>query len=186
MITYNDIYEASRKEKYSEQLQALPKGFIQDVSQYFKDKKEVAGKDEGLFPDSSLKNKKQLENAMVLFKELLRLRRKKLLQLAFIASETGISKRDFDNMFLFEKKLFEKIMKDIELMDKDILSELNGNIGEERKHILVTFKEGVDEFVGLEGEKLGPYEKGQIVNLPKEICEILIADGKVDSMEEIN
>ena len=25
MITYNDIYEASRKERYSEQLQKLPK-----------------------------------------------------------------------------------------------------------------------------------------------------------------
>ncbi|MEK6881251.1 MAG: hypothetical protein AABY22_16640, partial [Nanoarchaeota archaeon] len=141
MITYNDIYEASRKERYSEQLLALPKSFIQDVSQYFKDKKEVTDKGGELFSDTGLKNKKQLENAMVLFKELLRLRRKKLLQLAFIASETGISKRDFDNMFPFEKKLFEKIMKEIETMDKEINSELNGRNGEEMSNVLISFKE---------------------------------------------
>ena len=186
MITYNDIYESSRKEKYSEQLQALPKDFIQSVSQYFKDKKEVGEKDDGLFPDATLKNKKQLENAMVLFKELLRLRRKKLLQLAFIASETGISKRDFDNMFIFEKKLFEKIMKEIETMDKDIILELNGNNTVERKNMLIVFKDNVDEFLDIDGEKLGPFNKGQIANLPKEISEILIADGKAEILDEIS
>ena len=40
MITYKDIYEAARKERYSEQLQKIPKSFIRDVSKYFKEKKE--------------------------------------------------------------------------------------------------------------------------------------------------
>lgn len=186
MITYNDIYEASRKEKYSEQLQSLSKNFIQEVSQYFKEKKEISEKDESMFPDAILKNKKQLENAMILFKELLRLRRKKILQLTFIASETGISKRDFDNMFSFEKKLFDEIMKKIEIMDKDIALELNGNTKVDTKNILITFKENVDEFIGLEGEKLGPFQKGQIANLPKEISQILIADGKAESIDDLN
>ena len=32
MISYNDIYEILRKEKYSEVLQQLPKNFIEDFS----------------------------------------------------------------------------------------------------------------------------------------------------------
>ena len=40
-----------------------------------------------------------------------------------------------------------------------------------------------EEFVDLEGEKMGPYEKGQIANLPKEIINILVDDKKVERIE---
>ena len=49
MITYNDIYEAARKERYAEQLQKLPKKFIDDVASYLKEKKEMAFKEEDVF-----------------------------------------------------------------------------------------------------------------------------------------
>ena len=51
MITYNDLYELLRKEKYSEQLQLLPKNFIKDVAAYFSEKKNYADKGEDLFSD---------------------------------------------------------------------------------------------------------------------------------------
>ena len=79
MITYNDIYEASRKERFSESLQPLPKTFVNEVSDYFRDKKEIASKDDEGFSDVIMKTKKQLENARIIFKELMRIRRKKLL-----------------------------------------------------------------------------------------------------------
>ena len=34
MITYNELYDALRKERYSEQLQPIPKRFIKEVSDY--------------------------------------------------------------------------------------------------------------------------------------------------------
>ena len=34
MITYNELYEALRKEKYSDQLQLLPKSFIKNCSKH--------------------------------------------------------------------------------------------------------------------------------------------------------
>ena len=34
MITFSDIYESMRKEKYSEQLQLLPKKFLVEVADY--------------------------------------------------------------------------------------------------------------------------------------------------------
>ncbi|MAG79000.1 hypothetical protein CMI40_01340 [Candidatus Pacearchaeota archaeon] len=184
MIVYNDIYEAARKERYSEQLQELPKKFIEEVSSYLKEKKEIASKEDDTFSDVIIKTKKQLENAMTLFKELILRRRKKILNLVLIAAETGISKKDFENMIDFEKDLFENLMKCIDESDKKLNQSLNKIKEEEQKNKLITFKIDVEEFVGLNGEKMGPYEKGQIANIPKEIVKILTDDGKVEVIEE--
>ena len=185
MITYNDIYEASRKERYSEQLQPLSKAFIKDVAEYLRDKKEFALKKDDDFSDVITKTKKQLENAITLFKELMLRRRKKILNLVLIAAETGISKQDFDNMLSIEKELFEEFMKYIDSSDKKLLETLNGKKEEEAKNEFILFLENVEEFVDLEGEKMGPYEKGQIANIPKEIAKILIEDKKCEKIEDV-
>jgi DNA replication initiation complex subunit (GINS family) len=183
MITYNDIYEAARKERYSEQLQQLPKNFINEVSDYLKEKREIASKDNDTFSDVIVKTKKQLENAIAFFKELIRRRKEKILKLGLIAAETGISKQDFENMLPFEKTLFEDLMKDIDISEKRLNDILNGN-KEEQKNELVVFKDFVEEFVGLNGEKMGSYEKGQIANISKEIAKILIDSGKAEIVGE--
>ena len=75
MITYKDIYEAARKERYSEQLQPIAKNFVVEVANYLREKKEIASKEDDDFSDVIIKTKKQLENAVILFKELMRIRR---------------------------------------------------------------------------------------------------------------
>jgi len=184
MITYNEIYEAARKERYSEQLQKLSKNFVQEVSDYLKEKKEMASKEDNLFSDVVMKTKKQLENATVIFKELVLRRKKKILNLVLVAAETGISKQDFENMLPFEKELFEELMKNIDVSEKKLSEILTGNGKEELKNDLIVFNEAVEEFLGLEGEKMGPFEKGQVANLPKNIAKILIDDGKAELIEE--
>ena len=184
MITYNDIYEAARKERYSEQLQSLSKNFILEVSEYLRDKKNIASREEDIFSDVTIKAKKQLENAITLFKELMLRRRKKILNLVLIAAETGISKQDFENMLNVEKELFEELMKCIESSDKKINEALSGKRDKTNKNELIVFKENVDEFLNLEGKKIGPFEKGQIVNISKEIAKILIEDGKAELIME--
>jgi len=186
MITYKDLYEALRKERYSEQLQPLLKGFVKEVADYLKDKKEVVGKDVDLFSEESQKNKKQLENAVSIFKELILRRKKKLLDLSFVSAETGISKRDFDNMLNFEKEVFEKIMKALNEGDKEMEKMLSGaseKKEEQEKNKLVLFLNDTDEFLDLEGNSLGPFKKGDIVNIPQEIANILIVDNKVEAVE---
>ncbi len=181
MITYSDIYEASRKERYSEQLQPVPKNFLEEITDYLKEKKEVASKNDDEFSDVIMKTKKQIENAITLFKEFMVRRRKKILHLVLIASETGISKQDFDNMLDFEKNLFEDLMKCIELSDKNLNQTLNGGkTGEKPKKEKVVFKEDVQEFMGLDGTKMGPFKKDQETTLPKEIANILLDGGKIE------
>lgn len=184
MITYNDIYEAEKKERYSDQLQQLPKNFVKEVADYLKEKKEIASKENDIFSDVIVKTKKQLENAALLFRQLILRRKKKILNLVLIASETGISKQDFDNMLQFEKTLFEELMKSIDLSDKKLAEMVNGNDNEtQQKNELIVFREHVEEFMGMDGEKMGAYEKGDIVNIPKEIAKILIDSGKAELAE---
>jgi len=183
MITYNDLYEAARKERYSDNLQALPKNFIEEVSRYLKEKKQLSLKDDDIFSDMIAKTKKQLENAVTLFKEMIIRRKKKILNLVLIAAETGISKQDFDNMLLFERALFEDLMKSIEKSDKKLSELLNGK-REEGKNELVMFKADVGELLDIEGRKIGPFEKGQVANIPKEVAKILVDDGKAGVVEK--
>lgn len=184
MITYNDIYEAARKERYSEQLQQIPKNFVEEIAVYLKEKKELASREDDVFSELVVKTKKQLENTITLLRELVLRRRKKILALVLIAAETGISKQDFENMLDIEKTLFEELMKCVDASDKKLNEVLNGKKEESQKNELVIFKEDVGEFVDLEGEKIGGFEKGQIANIPKEIAKILIEDNKAERVEE--
>src|SRR3989344_8398447 len=165
MITYNELYEALRKERYSEQLQPLPKIFIKEVGAYLKDKKEIVDKKDDDFSETLLKTKKQFENSLSIFKELLLRRKKKILDLAFVAAETGISKRDFENMFALEKECFDDIMKSLERADKKVSELLKGTEQEKKQHKMIVFVEDTDEFLDLQGNALGPFKKGDIVNV---------------------
>ncbi len=186
MITYNELYEALRKERYSEQLQPIPKKFINEVAAYLKDKKEIANKKDDAFSDTILKTKKQFENSIAIFKELILRRKKKILELAFVAAETGISKRDFENMLSIEKECFEGIMKSLEKGDKQINEVLKGTENDENKqqNKMIVFIEDTAEFLDLEGNKLGPFKKGDIANISEEIANILLIDKKVEAIEE--
>jgi len=186
MITYNDLYDALRKERYSEQLQPLMKDFIREVAEYIKDKEVIINSNKDLFSDDLQKNKKQLENAIAIFKEFMLRRKKKLLELAFVSAETGISKRDFENLLPYEKETFEKILKALNDGDKQVEKTLTG-AGEDvsgPKNKLIIFKNDAEEFLDLEGNKLGPFKKGDIVNIGQEIANILIVDNKADPVDE--
>jgi len=182
MITYNEIYEASRKERYSDALQELPQDFILEVKTYLNEKKQVALKEDESFSEIIAKTKKQIENAYTLFKEIMLRRRKKILNLVLIAAETGISKQDFENMLSVEKDLFEQIMKSVEKADAKVSEILNSKM-EESNEKPVLFKEDVKEFMGLDGNKIGPFKKDDRVRLASEIVAILEEDNKVEILE---
>jgi DNA replication initiation complex subunit (GINS family) len=186
MITYNELYDALRKERYSEQLQPLPKSFVKEVAAYLKDKKEIANKDTDDFSDTIVKTKKQFENSIAIFKELMLRRKKKLLELAFVAAETGISKRDFENMLNVEKEAFEEIMRALERGDKEVSETLKGiDTASEKtiKNKMIVFSQDTEEFSDLEGNMIGPFRKGDVANLSQEIANILIVDKKAESIE---
>jgi len=184
MLTYQELYEIVRKEKYTELLQKLPDNFLKELGEYLQDRKEQNMQDDGLFSDSSSKNKKQLENSLSLFKELILKRKKKLLNLVFVAAETGIMKRDYENMLFFEKEMFEKFIGSLEEGDRNLAEFMKGRKAEEEKYKLVIFNQEIEQFVDMSGNTLGPFKTGELVNLDKEVSQILVSSGKAAYVDD--
>jgi len=189
MITYQEIYDILRKEKYNEALQQLPKNFLTEIASYLNEKKDIVNreqKDSELFSDTVRMTRKQLDNTLSIIKEIIAIRERKVLNLAFTAALTGISKRDTENLLEHEKELFEITVKKLEHNQKLVSEKLNGKVGgdeKDLKNILIRFKEEVPAFLAAEGNELGPFKSGDVANLPQEIAEILMADGKAVQIE---
>jgi len=183
MITYNDLYAILRQEKYNEVLQKLPKNFLDDVREYIKEKKKIIEKDASDFDEAVAKLKKQFDNAKLLINELFSIRQKKILNLALLAKISGVSKSDIENMLPEEKELFELVLNKLKEVEERIKSQLSEEKKDLKNNLLVRFKEDTPEFLDAEGNKLGPFKKGDIANLPREIAAILLEDKKVIALE---
>lgn len=185
MLNYNELYELLRKEKYSEQLQQLPKDFSKQVAVYLAEQREEGNRAGGSFIDSLDKSKKQFENSVAIFKELMRIRKKKLLNLVFVATETGLMKRDSENMLDFERDLFEQFIKSFEANDKLVSDVLSGTHAKEKdNNRMVMFLQDVGSFVDMSGKSLGPFTKGELSNLDGEVANILVSGGKASFVDE--
>lgn len=182
-MDYTELYELLRKEKYAESLQILPKTFVDEFSTYLRNKRATLSESSDLFSEETLKSKKQFENALSLFKELIRIRKRKILNLVFVASETGIMKRDFSTMLGFEQALFERLVLAVEDADKDLQQQLTGarTVLNDNKMVLV--RQPIAEFVDMTGTVVGPFEPGLLVNLDAKIADILISEQKVSPVD---
>nr|RZD31386.1 MAG: hypothetical protein CXT76_00305 [Candidatus Parvarchaeota archaeon] len=103
-------------------------------------------------------------------------RKKKILNLVFIAAETDILVKDLELMLDFEKDLFKNFIKNIRLFDEKLTKAINGNRDIKNKKLVIT--EDIEEFVDLSGNSLGPFKQGAEVDLNGEVAEILISGGK--------
>jgi len=185
MLSYNDLYELLRKEKYAESLQTIPSSFLEEYSEYLVNVKEMSLKGGDLFSDSVDRSKKQLENSIAIFKEIILRRKKKVLGLVFIAAETGIMKRDYENMLPFEREIFDKLVKAVEEGDKELEKLLRGKAEKEaKKNRLIMFKQNAEQFVDMFGNVVGPFASGEVANLDAAVSEILVSSGKAEFVDE--
>lgn len=185
MLTYNELYELFRKERYSENLMQLDKNFISEFSEYLRELRNQSSSDSDFFSDAVGKSKKQLENSIALFKGLILRRKRKLLNLVFIAAETGIMKRDYENMLEFEKKVFDKLAKAFDEGDKELAGILSGRKeGEDEKNKMIIFEHDVEQFVDMTGNLVGPFVKGELANLDSAVCEVLVSGKKAKFVDE--
>jgi DNA replication initiation complex subunit (GINS family) len=187
MLGYNELYEILRKEKYSEALQQLPKKFIENYKEYLNEKGETTQPTAQLFSDSIAKSRKELENAISIFRELMLKRKRKILNLVFIATETGIMKRDYENMLPLEKDTFDRMVQTFAEGDKrlnKLLTAKKDEIVQKNKKILVIFKHDIEQFLDHEGNTIGPFKSGELANLDAGIGEILTSNGKATLIDE--
>jgi len=185
MLTYNDLYETLRKEKYSENLQNLSGKFLKEYSEYLSDLRASSSGESDMFSDVGLKAKKQLENSIAIFRELMLRRKKKILNLVFVAAETGIMKRDYENMLVFEREVFDKLVKAFEHGDKELVKVLSGDKGKRKEaNKMVLMARDVEEFVDMNGNNVGPFNSGDLVNLDLQVAEVLVSGGQGKFVDE--
>ena len=114
---------------------------------------------------------------MTLFKELILRRKKKILNLVFVAAETGVMKRDFADMLSFEQDLFEKLVMAVGDADKSVEDLINScSLEDVSKKVLI--KEDVEQFVDMTGEIIGPFNKGDKITIDSRVADILVEGGK--------
>ena len=108
-----------------------------------------------------------------------------MLNLVFVATETGIMKRDYENMLQNEREVFDKLVKSFEEGDKEMASILNGKKSKvEEKNRMVMFSADVEQFVDMSGKLVGPYTAGELANLDGEVSKIFVSSGKASFVDE--
>ncbi len=184
MVTYPEIFEMLRREKYSEKLQELGKNFLEDVALYLSEKKALLERERQerpkFFDETVEKTKKQLENAKAMLRELFTIRERKIVELALVASKTGISKGEMKTMLDSERGLFEAVLKKIQECEENLITIIEGIQKIEDENLLVKFTEPVEKFVDLNGNEVGPFKEKDVVNLPKKLAETLIKVNKAE------
>lgn len=202
LLTFETIYELLRREKNKADIQQLDKEFYENLKAYLGEKQEMYEKSlvkTDIFSVTERPNiALQLHNMKKIIKELYEKREKKIIDLALISSKTKSNILSTENLLEQEKIFFEElislldkhreefnntVMKTNELpktsiADQKVQTIKDAVIQEEKDKKNIEFTEFTDAFFGKELEEYGPYNKGDIAEIPNEIAQILINQKK--------
>jgi DNA replication initiation complex subunit (GINS family) len=206
-ISYENLFEILRREKYRQDIQKLPENFDSHLINYIAEKKTEFKKNSTKFDLHNIaensKSKNILDNIVRIIKEIYDRREKKILMLAINKARVKSNIIDISNLTSDEKEFLDETVNVITKARKNILFKmLDGDVSkikqplpksEEKKEtptettepaqsadelINVKFTEDVDKFVGEELEVYGPFKAKEESKLPKQIALLLIKKGK--------
>lgn len=193
-LTYEKLFDVTRKEKGNEELQKLDATFFEDLISYLNDKREILDKEKQntVFSKSEKEmTRKQLQNIKKLVTELYMRREQKLVNLAIMKSRTNSHLIDTSSLLKEEKVLFENMVKLLNDYKTSVLfnilagkvptqpNKVNINVEE----VKIEFTNDVPKFVGKELETYGPFMKDQVVSLPSDVASILVNKGRAKKIE---
>lgn len=170
-ITYELIRKVQREEQKQPKLTRLPDNFLDSVSSYLQQKRQLTLKDEK-------KVALEVKNAERLVEDIFNRRERKIVNLALIAARTRMQP---DNMTEEEKAFFEELTS----MLKNRRDRMLGKVLKAEKELvsMVVFREEVPAFVGADGKTYGPFRKGDVAKLPEENVKVLLERKIVEEFE---
>ena len=210
-ITYETLFELLRREKNREEIQKLDQGFLNDVSNYIKEKLELysqqKNKDDPFAAEETRKAELQLTNIKKILRELYEKREKKIIHMAIDGSRSTTSLIETANLLKEEKRIFDELVELLNKYRKGVLYHLlegmepnikkeaeekqeeqpESNPAEEKQEQakttkMIRFKHAVPKFVGEDLEVYGPFEENDMANLPSEIADVLISKDRAEEM----
>ena len=200
VLTYETLYEMLRKEKSREELQQIDANFFKDTLSYLKDKQQAY--DDNLVKNDIFSQSErdklhiQIANIKKILRDLYDLRERKIISMAVNNSRIKTHIVDTANLLPAEHSLFQSIhavlsqhrtgilhrmleMREPEIMPVVLpLPEIPKEVEIEAAKKHVKFIDAIEQFVGEELEMYGPYAANDEAELPRELAEILISQGK--------
>lgn len=191
IITYENLYEILRREKYRTELQKIDETFYQDVVKYLQEKNAILlsqSKKESIFASTELeKTQTQLKNVIKILKELYEKRENKILQFALFCSRSK-NAQDTSTMLPEEFAFYSQIKETLDQYRAGILNNLLHNKlpqvslpdpkdlkGEEKTDSLsILVLKDIPEFVGPDLRVYGPFKVGDKQEIPPVIAQMLI------------
>ncbi|MFP4118147.1 MAG: hypothetical protein ACLFTR_04450 [Candidatus Woesearchaeota archaeon] len=200
-ITYEKLFDISRKEKGSEELQKLDKNFYTDLIGYINDKSSIihSKNDNTVFSKSEKEiTSKQMENIKKLVNDLYMRREQKIVNLAVMKSRTNSGLIDTSAMLEEEKRFFDNLLEVLKDYKQSVVFQVLSGAApkmpaevqlkhqekeKEEKKVRIELTDDVPRFIGKEMESYGPFSQGNTADLPEQIANILINKGRAKKIE---
>lgn len=155
MITFEALREVAGAEKRAQKPAKLPEHFFAEVRAYLRQQLPPL----------------ERESAMVQLQEILDLRDKKILSLAFFFVRSGVKP---DQLTPEEQKLFDQLVAAVRSYHQERKERMEGP---EQKTRVIAFLQDVPAFVGLDLRTYGPFRSGDIATLPEPEAALLAGKG---------
>jgi len=169
-ITFEFIRKIQREEMSEPKLSKIPEDFYQKAKNYLEQKKVIAEKKEEKLTEREIKNVERI------MEDIFNRRETKMLNHALITVRTNLPPQ---NLIEDEKEFFESAVNMLRTQRERVLSLLFKKTKEITGLEKVEFKDDVEEFVGIDLNKYGPFKKGDVANIPKDNAKLLIKMKKV-------
>jgi DNA replication initiation complex subunit (GINS family) len=197
VITYENLYEILRKEKYRSEIQEVSPTHLRDIVKYLGEKAAIVesqSKKQSIFASTELeKTQTQLRNVQKILKEHYDKRENKILQSALFASRTN-NPQDTSKMLPEEVAFYQELklildkyrhgllgnilqskMPDSSIKPINVTIQQKPLKSEEKINTLtVQILEDIPEFVGPDLNTYGPYSKGSAESVPVMVAKLLV------------
>jgi len=191
IITYENLYEILRREKYRTELQKIDETFYKDVVKYLQEKTailESQSKKDSIFASTELeKTQTQLKNVIKILKELYEKRENKIIQFALFCSRSR-NAQDTSTMLPEEFALYTGLKETLDMYREGILTNLLQNrlpsiqiadpkdlkIEEKTDTLSIVVLHDIPEFVGPDLNVYGPFKQDETCQVPQSIAQMLI------------
>jgi len=170
-ITFEYVRKVQREEFREARLSKLPDGFYRKVKDYLEEKRKLLKKKEDR--SSSL----EAINIQRLLEDVFNRRETKIINHALITARTDIPP---PNLTEEEKEFFESIVDSLKSRRNNVLYKLFKKREELEK---VKFLDSIEEFVGIDLKKYGPFNKGDVSRIPIDNAELLIKAKKAKAYQ---
>jgi len=172
-ITFEFIRRIQREEQKEPKLSKIPGDFYQKAKAYLEEKIKLSEKRKDKLASIEVKNVERL------LEDIFNRRETKIVNHAIITTRTDIPPQ---NLIEDEEEFFEVVVNSLKTQRERVLNTLLKKTKEEDFE-KIKFTDDVEEFVGTDLKKYGPFKKGDKAKIPKENAQLLVKAKKAKKVK---